>query len=125
MVPPAKHVHMQVIYRLPAVRAGIDHHAITLGETFRAGNVSSRRKKVPEQSRVRVIAVGERRNMLPRYYQKMRGRLRIDVSKRNALLVLVDELRGDASSHDLAEKAIHSSISLQEGICSKDNFAES
>ncbi len=121
----AQHVQVEMIDGLAAVGAGVDHHAIAVGEAFRARNISRRNEQVAEQGSVITGAVGERRDVLARHHEEVRGRLRVNVGERNAFLVLVNELRGNGSSDDLAEKAIHNGISLQERFCEEDNFAVS
>ena len=103
-----------MIHGLAAVRAGVDHHAIALGEAFVAGNLGRGPQQMAEQRAIPLIAFGQRGDMFARRDQHMHRRLRIDVGKGVALLVLVDGGGGNASFNDLAEKATHGDTSVQE-----------
>jgi len=99
---------------LAAVGASVDDHAIALCESFRASNFSGCRKQVAEEREVTAVAVGEGRDVLTGNHEEVRRRLGVDVKECDALVVLMNRLRGDGSIDDLAEEAVHSGISLQE-----------
>ncbi len=99
---------------LAAVCAVVDDHAITLGEAFGTGNFGHGTQQMAKQRLVAFIAIGQRRDVFPRGQQHMHGRLRVDVGKGVAQLVLVNGGGGDASFNDLAEEATHGETSVQE-----------
>ena len=123
MVAAAEHVDVEMIDGLAAVGAGVDDDAIAVAQSFCARGVGGHGEQVAKQGRMFAGSVGKRLEVLPRHHQKMGGRLRVDVSERNAFLVLKEEFCRNGSIDDLAEQTIHSGISLQERFREKDNFA--
>ena len=103
-----------MIHGLAAILAGIDHHAVAVGEAFVAGDPRRGPQQVAEQRAVPFGAVSQRRDVLARRDQHMHRRLRVKVREGIALLVLVDGGGGDASINDLAKEATHGAFSVQE-----------
>lgn len=97
-------VDVQVGHGFAAVRAIVDHDAVTGGEVELAGQVGGGEQQVAEQG-----LVGERRLVDPRngflgYDQNMHGRLRLDVVNGDAVLVFVSNLGGDFAGDDFFEE---------------------
>jgi hypothetical protein len=107
MMPPAQYVDVEMIDRLAAVRAGIDHHAVAVSEALVAGNLSGRKQQVSEQPRMLFAGVRQRGNMFAGHQEKVHRRLRVDVAEGDAALVLEDEPGRNGALDDLAEQAAH------------------
>ena len=88
---------------LAAIRARIQHYAVAFGEPLCAGDLSRDPQQVTKQGTVALIGIGHGDNMLARRNQHVHRRLRIDVGKGVAQLVLENGGRGNASFNDLAE----------------------
>jgi hypothetical protein len=110
----AEQVEVEMIHGLAAILAGIDHHAVAVGEAFVAGDPRRGPQQVAEQRAVPFGAVSQRRNMFARRDQHVHRRMRVNVREGVALLVLVDGGGGDASINDLAKEATHGAFSVQE-----------
>ena len=50
--------------------------------------------------------VVERRDVTPRYDERMRGGLRVDIFQDDQVIVLIEDRAGDFASDDLAEQAV-------------------
>src|ERR1700739_4453585 len=100
---------VDVVDRLVAVFAGIDHGAIAPCQSFGAGNLGCCPMQMAKQGNVFPACAGDGGNVLARNDEDVRRRLRIDVRKGVAEFILVDGLRRDASINDLAEEAVHGS----------------
>lgn len=98
---------MDMIDGLPAIFAGVNHSAISLRQSFGAGDFGGCPMKMADQGIVLLISVRNRRNVLARNNKDVYGRLRIDVGKGVALVVLVDSLGWNASIDDPAEETTH------------------
>lgn len=92
---------------LSAIFAGVDYGAIALCQPFGACYFGSCPVKMTDQSIVLLISVGNRRNMLARNNKDVYGRLRVDVGKGVALVVLVDGFGRNTSIDDLAKETTH------------------
>lgn len=105
---------MQVVDGLPTVFACVDDSAIAVLQTAFLRNFGCGRQQPAEQQRIFRFGLVERTQVLSGHNQNVRRRLRMNVSKSVAVLVLVDRGRGNAAVDDLAEKATHSGSSVQE-----------
>lgn len=103
----AEQVQMEMVYGLAAVLADIDDHAIAGIKFFLAGDFGRSPQEMAEQSAVFGGRLGEGGDVLARNDEQMHRSLGVDVGEGEALLVLVDAGRGDASIGDFAEKAAH------------------
>jgi hypothetical protein len=122
-VAAAEDVEVEMIDALAAVGAGVDDDTIPIGQALFARNIGGGGEKVAEQGGVTAADACERCDVLARDHEKMGRRLRVNVSERDALFVLVNGLGGNGSSDDLAKKAIHIGNSVQERVLREDNFA--
>jgi hypothetical protein len=105
--PPAEDMPMQMVDGLPALRANVGDDAVaTLGDVFGTRYLRCHHEQVPHQVGVRRVDLGEAGNMRTRDDQHMHGRTRIDVAEGDHALILVHLLRGDVTTHDLAENAV-------------------
>jgi hypothetical protein len=96
-----------MVNRLATVIAGVDHGAITLHEAFGSGNLRSGPMEMTEQIAVFLAGVGNGGDVLSRDDKNMHRRLWVDVSKRVALIILVNSFGRNASVDDLAKEAAH------------------
>ena len=110
----AEQVDVEMIHGLAAVLAGVDHHAVALGQALLAGDLGGGPQQVAEQRAVALIGIGQRGDVFARRHQHMHRRLRVNVREGVAELVLVDRRGGDASVNDLAKEATHSETSVQD-----------
>lgn len=102
---PSEHVNVQVKYRLPGVGIGVDDRAISArGDALPAGQVSRYQDETAEQRRVGGVV--ERVDVRPRDDEEVYRRLRIDVTKRDAVVRLGDQRRRNLFPHDTAEEAL-------------------
>jgi hypothetical protein len=105
----AEHVKVKVIDCLAPVFPGVDHDPIALlGKPFFAGNPGREQEQVTEP--VVVGRVFYRRNVPPGNDQKVRGRLGVDVSKRQRVIRFGNDIRGDLAFRNTAEDALLRSI---------------
>jgi hypothetical protein len=109
-------MNVQVIDGLPAVVSRVDHHAVSLGKIVLAGQVRPNPQQVAKQGRVLLACFSQRNKMFAGRDQNVNWRLRIDIGKSVAFVILVDSRRRDASFNDLAEKAAHNGTSVQERL---------
>ena len=96
-----------MVDRLTAIFSRIDNCAIPLREPLRARDLCGGPLQVAEQFLVFLLRVSNGRDVLPRDDKDMYRRLRLDICKGVAMLILVDGFRGNASIDDLAEDATH------------------
>jgi hypothetical protein len=59
-------MQVQMIHRLPAILAGVNHDAVALGESFGAGKIRSDAEQVPQQCRMLFARRSERPQVLAR-----------------------------------------------------------
>lgn len=107
---------MEVIDGLAAVFADADRHAIAFGEAFVARDLRSGPEQVTDQRLVAFFSVRKRCDVFARHDQHMHRRLRNDVEKCVALVVLVDGCGGNASIDDLAKETAHGETSVQDAL---------
>lgn len=95
-------MHVQMIDGLAGLDALIDDQPITAGQPFLFGNLAC---GVEEVLMVASSGhVGDARNLRSRHDEDMNRRLRIDIPKRNTVLVLVDDVRRNLTGDDLGEQ---------------------
>ena len=98
---------MEVEHRLPAVLAVVRDQAITGAlQTFTAGEVPGDEEEPAEQRGIVHVGVPHGPDVAPRDQQDVHGGLRVDVPEGDDVVVLVDDVRRDLSSGDLAEQAV-------------------
>src|SRR5580704_6963589 len=78
----AEQVQMQVIDRLPAVAATVDDDTIAVGQTKLGSQLLRDEQQVPEQRGVWLLSIRQGRDFAFGDDQDVRGRLRVDVTKR-------------------------------------------
>jgi hypothetical protein len=97
---------MQVVDRLATIGTSINNNAVSVVQPFVAGQFRGFSYHVPQQRRVLLLCMSGGCNMLLGNNQQMRRRLRVDVGKAQALVVLEHTLGRDAASDNLAEETI-------------------
>jgi len=107
-VPPTQQMQVQVIDRLPAVRAGVHHYAVAGLESLRPRQLRRDRHQVPKHRRVRFGRVRHRGHMLLGDNQQVLGRLRMNIDEGERVLILVQTLRRNRSGDDTTEETIGS-----------------
>ena len=105
---------MDVVHCLSAFLAGVDHGAIALCQSLGSGNLGGCPMKVADQGAVLLASMGNGRDVLARNDEDVYGRLRINVGKGVALVVLVDGFGRDTSIDNPAEEAAHFGFSLHD-----------
>jgi hypothetical protein len=99
---------MDVIDCLAAVFSCIDHGAIPFRQALGARDFGRGPEQMPDQRSVFSPGIANRCDVLAGKHKNVYGRLRLDVDKRIALIVLEYRFGRDASINDLAEEATHS-----------------
>ena len=85
---------MQVVDRLPRIAAAIDHHSVSpLTEIQLASDIANRRPKMRDQFVVGLVEGIDRDDGLLGNHQNMCWRLWIHIPKRQAEIILVDNIR--------------------------------
>ena len=102
-MPPAENMDVEMIYRLAAVDACVDHYAIAFAQPLLPRNLRSRQQQAAQQFRVISTRIGRGLNVLPRNYKEVHRRLRVDIAERIAVLVAIHRLRRNLPFDDLAE----------------------
>ncbi len=97
---------VQMRHGLPSAILAIHDQAIAIAKTERLGQPYSDDVEVPHQIAIgfRYVCMGG--NDLARDEQDVNGRLRIDVMKRHAMLVFVNDSRGDLLLNDLQKNVV-------------------
>ena len=109
---PSEQVDVQVVDRLPAVFAVVDDDAVSLVQAARAGNLRSCSQKMTQQKPVVLLRARQRVKMLARGNQNMGRRLRVDVRKGVALLILINSGGRNCAFNNLAKQAAHNGTSV-------------
>lgn len=100
---------MQVVHGLAAIFALIDNKAVTrFGETLLFRHLLCCVEKV--QVVARFGQGGKTLDLLSWNNKDMSGRDRIDVAKRDAMVILVDDVGRNLALHDLGEQSRHGFI---------------
>src|SRR5512135_191977 len=100
-------MQVNVEYGLPGIPTVIDHHTVPVPvQRPLFSDRLSYKKEMPYSFLVALLHTVNVSKVLLRNDKDMDRRLRIDVLKGKARLVLVDDLRRDLPSDDLAEEAI-------------------
>ncbi len=92
-------------HRLTGVRALVDHQAISVAKPFLLGNLLRRVEKVQVVACLRQF--GYAGNLLPGNDQDMGRRFGLDISKRNHVIVFVNDVCRDFPIDDSGEKRRH------------------
>jgi hypothetical protein len=114
--PAAEKMHMQMIDRLPTVFACVDDHPIAFDEPPFTGQIRPDPQQMAKKRRMILSRFSKRNQMFARRNQNMNGRLRMNIGKGVAFVILVNGCRRDGSVDDFAEKAAHDGTSLQERV---------
>jgi hypothetical protein len=97
-------VQVNVVYRLSSIAPAIEHDAVAAFVYIHAaGQLCGDHKQMP--GRIAVASVDSIRaaNMLARYYQDVRRRLRVDIVEGDDPVILIYELRLDFAVCDFAK----------------------
>ena len=103
-------MNVKVLDRLTTVFSGVDHSAKSLRESFGTRDFSRSPMQMSNQRTVFSFRVRDRGNVLARNDQYVHRRLRFDVDKGVALIVLVNGLGWNAPIDNLAEEAAHGQL---------------
>jgi len=98
---------MEMVDGLAAIVSGVDNGAVALGQPLAARNLRGHPMQVADQRSLLFGHISHRGDVLAWNDQHVHRRLRIDVGKSVALIVLVDGLGGNASFDDPAKEAAH------------------
>ena len=105
-VPAAEQVQVQVWHRLAGARLAIDNEAITVGDAEFLRQLGRDEMQVAQQFPVFRFDILMRPDDLARDDQHVHRRLRIDVAKRQAAVILMDNVRGDLAIDDLLKQIV-------------------
>ncbi len=106
---------MQVEDGLSCGLATIDDHSVALVETICLGNLVRHQDQVPKQLLVLFSSLRKLRNALSWNHQDVARRLRIDVPKGHAVLVLVDRVTWNLTLEDLGEEVVRIVVQVSQG----------
>ena len=96
---------MDVEHRLAGVGVRIDHGAVpAVGDPFLLGDLGSENRHASND--LGIAELIQRWHVLARDDEHVRGRLRVDVAKGEAIVGFRDDLRRDLAADDPAEKTI-------------------
>lgn len=93
--------------RLAAVVSGIDDGSVALAKSLAPRNLCSNPMQMADKRAMSMGQIGNRADVFTRNNQYVQRRLRVDVRKNVALIVLIDSLRRDPSVDNLAKEAAH------------------
>lgn len=106
-MPTAHHMEVEMEDCLPAVPSRIRHASKAgLRKSFLLRNPGAGEQKSTEQDQISLVHLLHRGHVPLRNDQGMDGSLRIDVVKRQSVLVLIDNLGRDTSFDDPAEDTL-------------------
>jgi hypothetical protein len=101
-------MHVQVKDGLACACACIDDGAIAaLGKSLLVSDARRHTQEMAEQRFVPLRSFVERFHVVARDDEHMHGRLRVDVTKSQATLVLVNDVSGNFSRNDLTKETAH------------------
>ena len=109
-------MNVEMIDRLAAVCAGVDHYPIALRQALFPGQICCDPQEVAQKGGMLLAGLGQRNQVLPGRNQEMHRRLGMNIGEGVTAVVLVFGIGWDASIHDLAEKAAHNRTSVQERL---------
>jgi len=105
--PAAENMRVHVPHRLPRLRSGVEHDAVSgLIDTFRFGYPLRLAGQFIEQPAPSLGSRGQVRIVLLGYHEHMSRRLGVDVTERERAVTLQYPRCWDHTSHNLAEKAV-------------------
>jgi hypothetical protein len=105
-MPPTQQMQMQMIHRLPAIRARVDDDPVTAVQLLPTRNLYSRSHQVAHQRSISRHRLRSRSDVLLRNDQQMLRSLRIDIGKGDAEFILIHTIRWNGAGDDLAEEAV-------------------
>lgn len=101
--PASEKVHMEVGNGLPRRLSLIDDESVAvLNEAFRLGDLSGGVQKIKVVARLR--DVGDARDLRPGNDEDVDGRLRVDVSKRDDVIIFVNNVGGNLPVDDFRKE---------------------
>lgn len=99
---------MQMKDRLPGFGSGVDDGAEAVpGDAFLPRDLRRKAQQMTEQGVMLTRGVIERREVLARNQQHVRGSLRVEIAERDGVIVFVDFLRWNLTCDDFAKETVH------------------
>src|SRR5574340_2257 len=102
----ADYMDMQMEHVLPTAAASIDHSANPVGQTLLLRQLRRKQQRSEERAVVALVAVRQRIHMLLGDDHEVHPRDRVDVVKRQHLVIFVHLPAGNFTGHDFAEYAV-------------------
>lgn len=103
--PSAEEVHMQVRHRLARIRAMIDDQAVSRCRHAEiVPEACGDNEQMAQHLLMRRIDIGDRRDRLDRHDEEMHGCLWLNVSKGDAELIAIDDVRRYVARDNPAEE---------------------
>jgi hypothetical protein len=115
----AKQVHVQMKDRLPCSRTDVEDSTVTMLDIVLAGDPSGHQMTTADDFGVGILSLFQTSKVPLGNDEDVRGCLRVDVFKRENVLVFVNLLRRNFAADDAAEKAIRVS---HLSTCRKDTI---
>lgn len=103
-------MNVQVLHGLSSIGAGVDDGAIAVVKALLCRDLRRSGEQLAEECggfAAELTGVEQTRDVFAGDDQNMHGRLRIDIRKRNHILILVDQFGRDGSVDDFAKQAAH------------------
>ena len=98
---------MQVRHRLTGVLADVHHHSpAVVFKSFLSRDRLRRLQQVSQQRRIGPIRLLQSRNPRSRDHKHVSRSLRVQVTKRDALFVLIDDVGRNLSAHNCPEHGV-------------------
>lgn len=96
---------------LAAIGSGVDDEPVSVAEPLRRGDFRGHHDAVPHDLFVLISQIRERDDLALGNYQNVRGGFRCDVTKGQAQVVLVDDVRGNFFGNDFGKDRGHDTSS--------------
>ena len=99
----AQNVHVQVRDAFAGVGSVIDHDTVPAGKLELFGNIARSEQQFAKECAIAVRRIGQTQNDPLWHNQNVHRRLRVDIMKRNRLIIFPDDIRRDLSRDDFFE----------------------
>ena len=96
-------MHMQMRHAFTCVRSAVDHDSIAAGYVQFLCHVARNQQQFAQKCGVLISRLGETRNCFFWYNQDMHWRLRVDVVKRNRVLIFPNDFRRNLACDNFFE----------------------
>ena len=109
-LPAAENMEMQVMDRLAGIVAAVGNDAVSAGQVFLSGNNANGTQAFRQFGIRGSGGIIQGAYMLLRNHQDVDRRLRINITERIDIFILIDFLRGNLTADDFAEETIFHNV---------------